>query len=85
MEKYIRSLRRAGAPVNVIAAVVKPHNRTLLSSNGGHIELTAVTQSSKGWVLFSTKLQKRLSRNQTLKKEYLKGAVKDVKIPLELV
>ena len=46
VQQYVRSLRRAGTPVNariVIAAaegITKATDRTMLIENGGHIQLT---------------------------------------------
>ena len=101
-QQYLRSLRRAGAPINariVMAAaegIIKATDRTLLSENGGHIQLTKAWAYSilkrMGFVQrkATTKTKTTLSKLEfeLEKKGYLrkiKKAVKDAKIPHHLV
>ena len=102
VQQYLRSLRRAGAPVNariVIAAaegIIKATDRTMLSENGGHVQLTKAWSYSilkrMGFVQrkATTKTKMSLSKAEfeLAKKRYLKKikrAVTDAKIPPQLV
>ena len=102
VQQYLRSLRRAGAPVNariVIAAaegIIKATDRTMLSENGGHIQLTKAWAYSilqrMGFVQrkATTKTKISLSKPEfeLAKKCYLKKikrAVTDAKIPPQLI
>ena len=67
VQQYLRSLRRAGAPVNariVIAAaegIIKAKDRTMLCENGGHINLT------KAWAYSILKRMGFVQRKATTK------------------
>lgn len=87
VQQYVRSLRRAGVPINariVMAAaegIIKATNRTLLAQNGGHINLKLAWAYSflnrMGFVRrkASTKTKITLSKAEfeLAKKAYLKN------------
>ena len=96
VQKYIRALRKAGTPVNarvVLAAaegIVKATDRTLLFENGGHIKLSLDWAYSflrrMGYVKRKATTKARTSLTQEYKKKgYLRQAVRDGKVPPELV
>ena len=92
VQQYVRSLRRAGTPVNariVIAAaegIIKATDRIMLIENGGHIQLTLAWTYSllqrMGFVQrkATTKTKTSLSKSEfeLAKKSYLKRIKKAV-------